>query len=72
MAEKPDLALLLGQPVADEEDVGAGDELEPEEDENEDAHAAEVVALLDTALDRKASPSERYAAFADAIALCGE
>lgn len=71
MADKPDLALLLGQPVADEEDVDAGDELESDDD-NEDAHAAEVVALLDTALDREASPAERYSAFADAIALCGE
>jgi hypothetical protein len=71
MATKPNLALLLGREPGGDED----DELELEDEDleqDDDAHAGEVVSLLDRALDRELSTSERYDAFAEAIALCQE
>jgi hypothetical protein len=67
-AEKPDLALLLGagKPIEDDDGDDEGDA------DDGDAHADEVVSLLDQALDGSLSASERYSAFAEAIALCGD
>jgi hypothetical protein len=75
MADKPNLSLLLGagEPIEEDDDEHEyGGDADEDGADDDDTRASEVVSLLDDAFDRKKSTSERYAAFAEAMALCAD